>query len=100
MDVDEYLIVDRLPAREINTQRFQNAIAVLKRRLDIGSGGAFIPWDQMGYIIIGILLALPFLFPMETVFWFYFGFLSIFNIFMHFLVSFIAYKLGVKKTWY
>ena len=72
----------------------------VKRRMDIGSGGAFVPWDQMGYIIIGILLALPFLFPMETIFWFYFGFLAIFNIFMHFFVSSIAYKLGVKKTWY
>ena len=39
--VNEYLVVESLPAEENNTQKFQNAIAALEREgLDIGKGDA------------------------------------------------------------
>lgn len=66
-----------------------------KRRLDIPSGTAWIPFDQTDYIIGGLLLVLPFAsHTLSSV-----AVASILIVYtgLHFLVSYIGYLLGLKQ---
>lgn len=72
----------------------------IKRRISIAPGRGLFPWDQMGYIILGFACSIGFMFPLREFFWYYFLFLLIATFFLHILVSFIAYKLGIKNVWY
>ena len=64
-----------------------------KRQRGIKSGGAWVPFDQLDYIVGSILLTMPFvlLSPMQytwmIIIWFC----------IHLLASFIGYKMGLKK---
>lgn len=64
-----------------------------KRQRNIKSGGSWIPFDQLDYIIGSVLISLFFviLSPMQYVWIFIVWFL------MHILASYIGYKLGLKK---
>lgn len=63
-----------------------------KRRMNIRSGGSWVPFDQLDYIIGSVLVTLFFviLTPMQYVWIFVVWFV------MHLLVSYIGYKLGLK----
>lgn len=64
-----------------------------KRQRGIKSGGAWIPFDQLDYIIGSILLTLPFvLLDFSHYVW-----IVIIWFFIHVLASFIGYKMGLKK---
>lgn len=64
-----------------------------KRQRNIQSGGAWIPFDQLDYIIGSVLISLFFviLTPIQYVWIFIIWFL------MHIIASYIGYKLGLKK---
>ena len=64
-----------------------------KRQKNIKSGGAWIPFDQLDYIIGSVLVSLFFviLTPVQYMFIFIVWFV------MHIIASFIGYKLGLKK---
>jgi len=64
-----------------------------KRQKNIKSGGAWIPFDQLDYIIGSVLVSLFFviLSPIQYVLIFIVWFL------MHLLASYVGYKLGLKK---
>jgi CDP-2,3-bis-(O-geranylgeranyl)-sn-glycerol synthase len=64
-----------------------------KRRLNIASGGTWIPFDQVDYIIGSILISLFFvvLSPVQ-----YIWMLAVWFV-MHVLASYIGYLLGLKK---
>jgi CDP-2,3-bis-(O-geranylgeranyl)-sn-glycerol synthase len=65
-----------------------------KRRANVAPGKSWIPFDQLDYIIGGMLLSLFFVkLPLEvwvTIFLFYF--------IMHFVVNLFFYAIGFKKT--
>lgn len=64
-----------------------------KRQKNIKSGGKWIPFDQLDYIIGSVLVSLFFVIlrPQQYVFIFIIWFV------MHVVASFIGYKLGLKK---
>ena len=64
-----------------------------KRQKNIKSGGAWIPFDQLDYIIGSVLISLFFvvLSPLQYVLIFIVWFL------MHLLASYVGFKLGLKK---
>ncbi len=65
-----------------------------KRRVGIKSGKSWFPFDQLDYIVGGLILIYPFVrLPLVMVLWIvviYFG--------LHLLVSYIGYQLGFKDT--
>ncbi len=63
-----------------------------KRRLNIKSGGSWVPFDQLDYIIGSVLVTLFFviLTPMQYVWIFIVWFVA------HILATYIGYKLGLK----
>lgn len=65
----------------------------LKRQQNIKSGGAWIPFDQIDYIVGSVAVSLFFviLSPLEYVLIFVVWFLG------HLLASYVGYKLGLKK---
>jgi CDP-2,3-bis-(O-geranylgeranyl)-sn-glycerol synthase len=64
-----------------------------KRRIGITSGKAWVPFDQLDYIIGSVLISLFFviLTPLQYVFIFIIWFA------MHFIASYIGYLWGLKK---
>lgn len=64
-----------------------------KRRLNIRSGGAWVPFDQLDYIIGSVIVSLFFviLSPSQYVWIFIVWFV------MHLAASYIGYKFGLKK---
>jgi len=64
-----------------------------KRQKNIKSGGAWIPFDQLDYIIGSVIVSLFFviLSPIQYVWIFVVWFLG------HLLASYVGYKLGLKK---
>ncbi len=66
-----------------------------KRRLNIPSGTAWIPFDQTDYIIGGLIVVLPVAIDILAVT----AVLSIIVVYtgLHFLVSYIGYLLGLKQ---
>jgi len=64
-----------------------------KRQKNIKSGGAWIPFDQLDYIIGSVIVSLFFviLTPIQYILIFVVWFL------MHLLASYVGYKLGLKK---
>lgn len=65
----------------------------LKRQKNIKSGGTWIPFDQLDYIIGSVLVSLFFviLSPLQYIWIFIVWFLA------HLSASFVGYKLGLKK---
>lgn len=65
----------------------------LKRRRDIPSGGTWVPFDQLDYVIGGVIVSLLFviLTPLQYIWIFIIWFL------MHLLATRIGYELGLKK---
>jgi len=65
-----------------------------KRRKNIKSGGSWVPFDQLDYIIGSVIVSLFFviLSPLQYVYIFVIWFV------MHLLASYIGYKLGLKKN--
>ena len=64
-----------------------------KRQKNIKSGGSWVPFDQLDYIIGSVIISLFFvvLSPLQYVYIFLIWFI------MHLLASYIGYKLGLKK---
>jgi len=64
-----------------------------KRQKNISSGGAWVPFDQLDYIIGSVIVSLFFVIlpPLQYVWIFVVWFLG------HLLASYIGYKLGLKK---
>jgi CDP-2,3-bis-(O-geranylgeranyl)-sn-glycerol synthase len=67
--------------------------SLFKRRLNIQSGRAWIPFDQVDYIIGSVAVSLLFV---TLSLWQYILIFVIWFL-MHVIVSFIGYKLGLKK---
>lgn len=72
---------------------FGDAIeSFIKRRLGIRSGGSWVPFDQLDYIIGSVIISLPFVilslwqYVLIFVVWFL----------MHIIASYIGYKIGLK----
>lgn len=65
----------------------------LKRQRNIKSGGSWVPFDQLDYIIGSVIVSLLFvvLSPVQYLWIFVVWFLG------HLLASFVGYKLGLKK---
>jgi len=70
--------------------------SLIKRRLNIKSGGPFFPFDQLDFIV-GALLFVGFVFfpPITTI-----VVLFIFTPLIHLLTNIIAYKLKMKDVWW
>jgi CDP-2,3-bis-(O-geranylgeranyl)-sn-glycerol synthase len=64
-----------------------------KRRVGIPSGHAWVPWDQLDYVIGAILATLPFV-RLSVIH--YFIILLMWFLF-HLLASFVGFKLGLKE---
>jgi len=66
----------------------------VKRQRGIKPGNSWFPWDQIDYIVGGLLFVLPIaplpLWAIITIFIAYFP--------LHLLVAYLAYKLGLKST--
>lgn len=66
----------------------------LKRQANIKPGHSWFPWDQIDYIVGGLLFALPVaplpLWAIITIVIVYFP--------LHLLIAYLAYKLGLKST--
>jgi CDP-2,3-bis-(O-geranylgeranyl)-sn-glycerol synthase len=74
---------------------FADAVeSFFKRRAGIGPGKTWVPFDQIDYIIGGLVFVAPFVSlsfaDIARIFVLYFG--------LHFLFSFLAYKIGWKKS--
>jgi CDP-2,3-bis-(O-geranylgeranyl)-sn-glycerol synthase len=65
----------------------------IKRRIDIKSGNPAIVLDQLGFIIMGLILAVPFLQP-EAI---YVIILVLFTLAIHWISNALGYLLGLKK---
>lgn len=65
-----------------------------KRQVDIKPGEKWFPFDQIDYIIGGLLFVMPFvsltIFDVARIFVLYFG--------LHLVFSYLAYKIGWKKS--
>jgi CDP-2,3-bis-(O-geranylgeranyl)-sn-glycerol synthase len=66
----------------------------LKRRIDIKSGNPSPVLDQLGFIIIGLILASPFLQPAPQ----YIIILVLTTLFIHWISNAMGYLLGFKKN--
>lgn len=68
--------------------------SIIKRRLGIKPGDSWFPWDQIDYIIGGLVLVLP---VADLPFW---AILTIMIVYfpLHLLVAYIGYLLGLKST--
>ncbi len=67
-----------------------------KRQLGIASGGPFIPFDQIDYIVGAVALsALAFSWDINHVI-----FLTLFALIANPIVNLLSYALGIKKTFY
>ena len=71
----------------------------IKRRIGIKSGGAFPPYDQGSWIVLGLVFSFPFIWN-EVNLWFYFVTLTIMTPLIHFIVNIVAYWLKLKDVWY
>jgi CDP-2,3-bis-(O-geranylgeranyl)-sn-glycerol synthase len=65
----------------------------IKRRIDIKSGNPAIVLDQLGFIVMGLILATPFLQP-EAI---YVIILVTFTLAIHWISNALGYLLGLKK---
>ncbi len=69
----------------------------IKRRLDIKPGGTIPLYDQGSWMVVGILLALPFTSPIP---WAYVLIIIILTPLLHILLGFVSMWLKIKKVWY
>ncbi len=68
----------------------------IKRRIGIGPGQPWIPFDQLDFVVFALIFLAPFYIPpLENI-------LAILIItpFLHFLMNFTAYLLKLKKVWW
>jgi len=65
-----------------------------KRQLGIASGHSWVPFDQVDYIIGGVLLSLPF----AVLSWSQYVWIFLIWFGMHLLFSYLGYKWGLKDT--
>lgn len=74
---------------------FGDAIeSFFKRRIGIESGGAWFPFDQLDFVVFGVIFVLP-------VVWIGWGHLIVLLLLtplLHFLTNVVAYKLGLKDV--
>lgn len=66
----------------------------IKRRLKIKPGGKFLPFDQTNYVISNALILGPIL-KIEIFVWIVLFFLTFF---LHIIVNFLGYLLGISKS--
>ncbi|HYD03145.1 MAG TPA: CDP-archaeol synthase [Alphaproteobacteria bacterium] len=66
-----------------------------KRRIDIPSGGKFIPWDQIDHTIGAYLFILPLLAGLLS--WQLFASSIIVGFFLHVIVNHISFYIGIRK---
>lgn len=68
----------------------------IKRRVGIGDGKPFPPFDQLDSIIGGLVFASMVFVPP----WFVWVILLLIGPFIHFLTNVAAYKVGIKRVWW
>jgi CDP-2,3-bis-(O-geranylgeranyl)-sn-glycerol synthase len=66
-----------------------------KRRLSVGSGERFVPWDQTDLVIGAYLFSLPILYPFVS--WYMFLISMVATFFLHILVNHAAFYLHIRK---